>query len=74
MEQLRRTVRQAQAADELAFTELYVRFFHRVFRYLCMRLDSRDDAQEVAQDVFERLLIALPQYDPTRGSVPLIGR
>ena len=61
-------VSQAQGGDELAFAALYVYFFHRVYRYLRMRLGDSEDAQDLAQDVFERLIRALPNYDPKRGS------
>jgi RNA polymerase sigma-70 factor (ECF subfamily) len=60
-------VARAQDGDEIAFAEIYIRFFHRIDRYLRMRLLSDEEAQDVAQDVFERLITVLPDYDPTRG-------
>jgi RNA polymerase sigma-70 factor (ECF subfamily) len=61
-------VRRAQAGDDLAFADLYVRLFDRVRRYLMMAVKDEQDAQELAQDVFAKLLTALPTYDPARGA------
>lgn len=36
-------------------------------RYLLLALKNAQDAQDVAQDVFERLLTALDRYDPAKG-------
>ncbi len=63
-------VERAQDDDELAFSALYLIFFRRIYRYLVVRLGNADDAQEVAHDVFERLLGILPDYDPARGQFP----
>lgn len=59
--------RRARAGDELAFAELYVCFFDRVYRYLLVALKNPDDAQEVAQEVFARALSMLDRYEPGRG-------
>jgi RNA polymerase sigma-70 factor (ECF subfamily) len=66
-DQIRQIVGRAQANDDLAFAELYIRFFDRVHRYLSIALKNDDDAQEVAQDVFARALKRLDGYDPSRG-------
>nr|AKA59508.1 putative RNA polymerase sigma factor [uncultured bacterium NM_1663] len=60
-------VRRAQAGEEIAFAELYVRFFDRVYRYLLIALKDPEEAQEVAQDVFVRALSRLARYEPARG-------
>ncbi|MDQ3933070.1 MAG: sigma-70 family RNA polymerase sigma factor [Actinomycetota bacterium] len=60
-------VQRSRAGDELAFAELYVLFFDRVYRYLVVALKNPDDAQEVAQDVFVRALSMLDRYEPDRG-------
>lgn len=60
-------VQRSQAGDELAFAELYVRFFDRVYRYLLIALKNPDDAQEVSQEVFVRALSMLGRYEPARG-------
>ena len=64
---MRSVVGRAQAGDELAFAELYVMFFDRVYRYVLVALKNAEDAQDVAQEVFERLLTALDRFDPERG-------
>jgi RNA polymerase sigma-70 factor (ECF subfamily) len=57
----------AQRGDELAFAELYTRLFDRVHRYLVIALKNEHDAQEIAQDVFAKLLVSLRSFDPARG-------
>jgi RNA polymerase sigma-70 factor (ECF subfamily) len=64
---VRPVVERAQAGDALAFAELYVLFFDRVYRYVLVALKNAEDAQDVAQDVFERLLTVLDRFDPERG-------
>lgn len=64
---LARVVEAAQSGDDLAFAELYVRTFDRVRRYLAIALKNEQDAQEVAQDVFAKLLVSLESFDPARG-------
>jgi RNA polymerase sigma-70 factor, ECF subfamily len=60
-------VRRAQAGDEIAFGDLYVRLFDRVHRYLLIAVKNDEDAREIAQDVFAKLLVQLPTFDPRRG-------
>jgi RNA polymerase sigma-70 factor (ECF subfamily) len=60
-------VGRSKMGDELAFAELYVRFFDRVYRYLLVALKNPDDAQEVSQDVFLRAFSMLDHYEPSRG-------
>ena len=60
-------VARAQACDDLAFAELYILLFDRVYRYLCVAVKNDHDAQEIAQDVFAKLLVALPSYDAEQG-------
>ena len=60
-------IRRAQGGDGPAFAQLYVLFFHRVYRYFTVRLGDNEDAEELAQDLFERLMAILPAYDPARG-------
>jgi RNA polymerase sigma-70 factor (ECF subfamily) len=56
----------ARAGDEFAFAEIYIRFFDRVHRYLLIALKNPDDALEAAQQVFLKLLEALPGHEPLR--------
>jgi RNA polymerase sigma-70 factor (ECF subfamily) len=51
------------AGDDVAFAELYVRYFSRVERYLRIALKNRDDAQEATQDVFNKVMKNLQHYE-----------
>jgi RNA polymerase sigma-70 factor (ECF subfamily) len=59
-------VDRARAGDDLAFAELYIRFFDRVNRYLLIALKNPDDALDAAQQVFVKVLEALPGHEPLR--------
>jgi RNA polymerase sigma-70 factor, ECF subfamily len=58
-----RMVTRIQAGDEALFSELYLRYFERVYTYL--KLTMRDDhgAEDVAQQVFIKVLNALPRFE-----------
>lgn len=49
--------------DEAAFAELYRRYLRRVFRYLLTYTDSVDDAADLTQHVFLRVLETLDRYE-----------
>jgi RNA polymerase sigma-70 factor (ECF subfamily) len=64
-----RLVTRFQAGDKEAFSELYLRYFERVFSYL--RVLFRDDpheAEDLTQQVFTKVFEALPRY--TRRTQP----
>jgi RNA polymerase sigma-70 factor (family 1) len=46
---------QIAAGDELAFTEIYIRYSHRLLRHIGRLLDSELWAEEIVQDVFVKL-------------------
>jgi RNA polymerase sigma-70 factor, ECF subfamily len=50
-----------------AFAVLYDQLYSRVYNYMRYRCDARCDAEDLAAQTFERLLAALPRYDPRRG-------
>jgi RNA polymerase sigma factor (sigma-70 family) len=57
----------ARAGDGTAFTELYDRYFQRVYDYLTRLTRNRDDAAELTQDTFLRAMNNLGQLrDPER--------
>jgi RNA polymerase sigma-70 factor (ECF subfamily) len=58
-------VETAQQGDEAAFTDLYRLYFEPVRRYLEMRLGTTEDALDLTQQAFVRVLERLPQYRPT---------
>jgi RNA polymerase sigma-70 factor (ECF subfamily) len=64
-----RLVAQIQAGDRDAFERLYVRYFDRVYSYLRLGLNDPHEAADAAQQVFVRVLDALPRYE-RRESVP----
>lgn len=59
-------LRSAQG-DESAFAEIYGTLLDPVFRYLYWNLGSREDAEDLAEEVFLRCLVNIGGYDPGRG-------
>jgi RNA polymerase sigma-70 factor (ECF subfamily) len=57
-----------QAGDRDAFNALYLRYFDRVYAYLSIALQDAHEAEDATQDVFIRIMQALPGYE--RRSVP----
>jgi two-component system NtrC family sensor kinase len=53
--------------DERAFAEIYGTLLDPVFRYLYWNLGSREDAEDLCEDVFLRCLVNIGAYDPGRG-------
>jgi RNA polymerase sigma-70 factor, ECF subfamily len=49
--------------DEAAFAELYGRYLSRVFRYLLTYAESPDDAADLTQHVFLRVLETIETYE-----------
>jgi RNA polymerase sigma-70 factor (ECF subfamily) len=58
-----RVVMRVQAGDTEAFTELYVRYFDRVWGYMRLALRNPDEAEDATQHVFLKVLEALPAYE-----------
>jgi len=52
----------AKAGDERALTELYQTYFPRVYRYILARTDNPHDAEDLAAEVFMRVLEALERF------------
>src|SRR5512136_3149614 len=52
----------AQRGEVNAIGRLYDRHRERIFRYLWIRLDDRQLAEDMTGDVFMRMLAALPRY------------
>ena len=46
-----------------AFGELYERYSITIFRFVCLRIASRDDAEDLTEDIFMRAWHNLPKYD-----------
>lgn len=62
----RALVRRARL-DPDAFAELYLLYAPRIFRYLCSRSRSEDEAADLTQHVFVRVFASLNQYRERRA-------
>lgn len=62
--------RLAQHGDLPAFEEVVHRFQRRVFGLAYQYLQDRDEAQDLAQEIFVRLYRQLDRYDATRPFEP----
>jgi RNA polymerase sigma-70 factor (ECF subfamily) len=58
-----RLVTRLQAGEKDAFAELYMRYFDRVYSYLRMALDDEYAAEDTTQQVFMKVMQALPRYE-----------
>lgn len=58
----RRLVQAAQE-DPSRFGELYDRHFERVYAYVSRRVRSREEAEDLTSEVFQRALAALPRFE-----------
>src|SRR4030067_1629947 len=67
----------ARAGDERAVGELYNAYFPRVYRYMLARTGNVGDAEDLAEEVFIRVLDALGRFEwreaPVLGRLFLIG-
>jgi RNA polymerase sigma-70 factor (ECF subfamily) len=61
-----RLITRFQAGDRDVFADLYLRYFDRVYRYLRVVLRSPEAAEDATQQIFMRLLTALPDYERRR--------
>ena len=52
----------AKAGDEKALSELYVLYFPRVYRYILARTGNTYDAEDLAEEVFMRVLEAIERF------------
>jgi RNA polymerase sigma-70 factor (ECF subfamily) len=60
-------VRRAQHGEAGALTYLFESNFDRVYRYAFVRLQDHAEAEDVTQQVFERMLESIKRYEP-RGA------
>jgi RNA polymerase sigma-70 factor (ECF subfamily) len=55
----------ARAGDTQALGRLYDELVGPIYRYVALRIRRREDAEDLTQVVFERIVGALPRYRPT---------
>jgi len=60
--------RAAASGDVAALGHLYDELLAPIYRYIALRVRSREDAEDLTQLVFERIVAGLPRYRP--GSSP----
>jgi len=56
--------RAAAAGEVEAVAHLYDRLVGPVYRYMALRVGRREDAEDLTQLVFERIVSSLPRYQP----------
>ena len=61
-----RVVAEALQGDPVALTALYEHFKQDVFRFIYYRTSDLEAAADLTGDVFERMIKALPTYQPER--------
>lgn len=61
-----RIVTRIQAGDRDAFSDIYLRYFDRVYSYMRIALRHDEEAEDATQDVFARVLNAVPRYERQR--------
>lgn len=61
-----RVVAEAQRGDPVALTALYEHFKQDVFRFIYYRTHDTEVAADLTGDVFEKMIRALPTYQPDR--------
>lgn len=59
----RLVVEQAQSGDQDALSTLYTFYFPRVYRYVAGRVRSTQDAEDVTEEVFLRLVANLKRFE-----------
>lgn len=60
----RELLRRAQEYDERALTRIYTLFSDRVFRFIYYRIQDRPRAEDLANEVFVRMLESIEKFRP----------
>lgn len=70
LEDVRLLVNRALAGDQLAMLQIVERYKQRVFSLCYRMLGQREDAEDVSQEAFVRVLNNLPRWDQDRAFEP----
>jgi RNA polymerase sigma-70 factor, ECF subfamily len=57
-------IARAKVGDEDALRYLYLRYADNVYGYVCSIVRDEHEAEDVTQQIFAKLLTALPKYEP----------
>ncbi len=63
MQEMESLVRAAQGGDQVAFGQIYERFFDRVFRYVAARVGLGADAEDLTQEVFLKAVGSIHRFE-----------
>ena len=55
-------VARAQQHDEEAFARLYETYFDKIFRYICLKIGDRFEAEDMTQQVFMKALKSISSF------------
>lgn len=73
-QELELLLQRCRSGDEIAWETLVRRFQARVFALVCHYVRSREDARDVAQEVFVRVWRSLPNFENDASFVPWLLR
>ena len=69
-----RLIRRVQARDELAFRELVERYQSKVFSIIYGILRNRNDAEDIAQQVFAKIYFSIGNFDSRSSLLTWVHR
>lgn len=61
-------IKRAQAGDSEAFAQIYDVYAQKLFRYIRLKVRSRQQAEDLLQEVFVKIWRGLPGYYADKGS------
>ena len=70
LEDIRLLVNRALGGDQVAMRNIVERYKQQVFRLCFQMLGQREDAEDVSQEAFVRVLKSLPRWDQRRAFEP----
>ena len=60
--EIQEVVKKAQTGDPFAFSQLYENFFLRIYRYTFMKTGNSEDAEDLTQEVFLKVIRSISKY------------